>query len=103
MQPSDTLKIDSLDDEWRDKDTIMLHACFQLLKDCVEKENLLNSHIDWSADKKHAEARNEIELLYKWWLQRLLKEEQCGVSKEEYSYDDEMLHRLIKVRWALWA
>jgi hypothetical protein len=33
MEPSNILKIDTLDDSWRDKDSVMLHACFQLLKD----------------------------------------------------------------------
>lgn len=103
MQPSDTLKIESLDDGWRDKDTVMLHACFQLLKDCVEKENLLNGHTDWNVDAKHIEVRNELELLYKWWLERMTNEEQCGMTEKEYSSDDEKLHRLIKVRWALWT
>jgi hypothetical protein len=103
LQPSDTLKIESLDDGWRDKDTVMLHACFQLLKDCVEKENLLDGHTDWNADKKHRDVRDELEKLYQWWIQRMVKEDQCGMSEEEYTFDEEMLHRLIKVRWALWT
>lgn len=28
MQPSNKLSIDTLDKEWRDKDIVMLHACF---------------------------------------------------------------------------
>jgi len=53
MEPSNILKIDTLDKNWRDKDSVMLHACFQLLKDCVEKENLLDETItDWNADEK---------------------------------------------------
>lgn len=38
VQPANILKIESLSDEWRDKDLILLHACFQLLKDFFEKE-----------------------------------------------------------------
>jgi hypothetical protein len=37
------LKIESLQSKkqgWVDRDVIMLHSCFQLLKDCVEKENV---------------------------------------------------------------
>ena len=36
------LKIDSLPNakQWVDRDHIMLHACFQILQDCVEKEKV---------------------------------------------------------------
>jgi len=37
MEPSHTLKIETLNEQWRDKDSVMLHACFQLLKDAVEQ------------------------------------------------------------------
>ena len=42
MKPLNLLKIETLNDEWLDKDVIILHACFQILCDCIEKENLLN-------------------------------------------------------------
>jgi len=64
MEPSNILKIDTLDENWRDKDSVMLHACFQLLKDCVEKENLLSGHTDWKADERHREAKKEIKELF---------------------------------------
>jgi len=36
------LKIESLPNatQWVDRDHIMLHACFRILQDCVEKENV---------------------------------------------------------------
>ena len=40
MKPLNLLKIETLNDEWLDKDVIILHACFQILCDCIEKENL---------------------------------------------------------------
>ncbi len=103
MQPSNTLKIESLDKGWQDKDNVLLHACFQLLKDCVEKENLLAGHIDWNADEKHQKVKLELEKLYAWWLKRLEKEDQCGLNKQQYEEDDRMLHQLIDIRWALWT
>jgi hypothetical protein len=41
------LKIESLPSakEWIDRDEIMLHSCFQILKDCVEKEKV-DTHCD---------------------------------------------------------
>lgn len=36
MEPANVLKIESLPASWRDKDDVILHACFQLLKDFVE-------------------------------------------------------------------
>ena len=50
MKPLNLLKIETLNDEWLDKDVIILHACFQILCDCIEKENLFKSHVDWMYD-----------------------------------------------------
>ena len=45
-----TLKIHSLETGWRDRDYVMLHACFQILVDFVEKE--------WKEDKDHCSQGN---------------------------------------------
>ncbi|WP_101757990.1 hypothetical protein [Oceanicoccus sp. KOV_DT_Chl] len=103
MQPSNLLKIESLDDGWRDKDSVLLHACFQLLKDCVEKENLFTGHTDWNADEKHRKVKVELEELYSWWCRRLEVEDLDGLNEQQYEEDDRMLHKLIEVRWALWT
>jgi hypothetical protein len=100
MKPSDILKIETLDGNWRDKDSVMLHACFQLLKDCVEKENLLNGHTDWGADEKHRKAKIEIEELYNWWLSYT---ESDIPDEEQYEIETNMLVRLVAIRWALWT
>ena len=100
MKPSNILKIESLDKDWRDKDSVMLHACFQLLKDCVEKENLLSGHTDWNADEVHKAAKDEIEQLYDWWISH--KETELD-DDESYELENKMLIRLIKIRWALWT
>ena len=100
MEPGNILKIDSLDEDWRDKDSLMLHACFQLLKDCVEKENLLNGHTDWNSDDRNRLAKKEIEELYNWWLSYV---ESDIPDDESYEIETKMLARLINVRWALWT
>ncbi len=100
MEPSNILNIDSLDENWRDKDSVMLHACFQLLKDCVEKENLLNGHTNWKADKMHRSARKEIEELYNWWLSYI---EPDPLQQKTHELENKMLIRLVNVRWALWS
>lgn len=100
MQPSNILKIETLDENWRDKDSVMLHACFQLLKDCVEQEKLLNGHTDWDADEIHRSAKVEIEELYNWWLAYT---ELNIPDDERYKLETKMLERLISVRWALWT
>ena len=104
MKPSNLLKIDSLDIEWRDKDHIMLHACFQLLKDCVEKENLLNGHTDWDYDEKQRKTKQELEKLYHWWEERIqIGDLSNSQAVAQYEKDSEMLIRLINIRWALWT
>lgn len=98
------MHIESLNTGWRDKDDVLLHASFQILKNCIEKENLLNDNIDWNADDKHKDARAELIALYEWWLSHVEKDD--GVSTpgpEQYVEQDEMLIRLIRVRWALWT
>ena len=101
MKPSNLLKIETLTDQWLDKDVIILHACFQLLSDCIEKENLLNGHIDWSAKEDSQKAKNEIELLHHWWIHRKTKTEELG--EKQYEEDNQMLKKLIDIRKYLWT
>jgi len=104
MTPGNNLSIQSLNQDWCDKDVVMLHACFQLLKDCVEKEDLLSGHIDWNADEKFRKAKAELEALYSWWHERLEAEKvDTFVFEDHYREDNQMLHRLIDIRWALWT
>jgi hypothetical protein len=91
-----TLKIDSLPNakQWSDRDQIMLHACFQILQDCVEKEKV-DTHCNYESNKDFVD---EVRFLYNWWLTRK--------SDKEFDNDDkdnEMLNRLMKIRLALWT
>lgn len=85
----------------------MLHACFQLLVDCVEQENLLNGHIDWNHSKEHQNAKTELTRLYDWWKQRVAAEANDEFnwirSKDRYQQDTEMLMALVKMRKYLWT
>jgi len=100
MEPSNILKIDTLDENWQDKDSVMLHACFQLLKDCVEKEKLLDEDTDWEADEKYRNTKVEIKELYNWWLSYI---ESDIFDDGNYEKETMMLIRLITIRWALWT
>ena len=90
------LKIDSLPKatEWVDKDEIMLHACFQLLQDCIDKEHV-DTHCCYEA---HKEWVDEARALYKWWQERKVND-----FFDDGKKDDEMLSRLIKIRMGLWT
>jgi|WetSurSiteA1Bulk_404760.scaffolds.fasta_scaffold22833_3 hypothetical protein len=107
MQPGNVLKIDTLNEDWSDKDKIMLHACFQLLKDCIEKEKLLTGFIDWTLDDKSKKVNEEIEYLNNWWIERVQLERNKDIdpvwTAGQYEIDDEMLIRLIKIRRYLWT
>ena len=87
------LKINSLPSKkrWIDRDIIMLHACFQILQDCVEEEKV-DTHCDYEA---HKDFVDEVRFLYNWWLVR-----KDSLSSDE---DDEMLIRLMKIRTSLWT
>lgn len=101
MEPANTLKIESLPDGWRDKDLILLHACFQLLKDFIEKEKEIIKQINWNCDEETKKAKSEIDFLYSWWLERLDKENE--LDETQYEEDNFMLKRLIDVRKYLWS
>lgn len=90
-----TLKINSLPSskDWVDRDVVMLHACFQILEDCVEKEEVDN-HCNYET---HKEPVDEIRFLYKWWKNRKVKD------WSDDAEDDEMLIRLMKIRGFLWT
>ena len=90
------LKIESLPSakDWVDRDEIMLHSCFQLLKDCVEKEK-----VDTRNYEAHKEFVDEVRFLYKWWKKRL----KIGWSDNQHEEDDAMLLRLMKIRTSLWT
>jgi len=60
MELGNHLKIESLNPEWRGKDSVMLHACFQLLKDAVEQERLMTD-IDWDTSDINRATKKEIE------------------------------------------
>jgi len=100
MEPANLLKIKTLDNGWCDADSLLLHACFQILKDFVENEKAFECHVDWEYDQKHTLAKTEILELYHWWKSY---EEKDIPEKEVHLTENNMLKRLIDIRWALWT
>jgi hypothetical protein len=90
------LKIESLPSakEWTDRDNIMLHACFQILKDCVEKEHV-DTHCNYET---HKDFVDEVRFLYQWWETRRTKHRSYDNTE-----DNQMLDRLMKIRTSLWT
>lgn len=131
MQPSNILKITSLTEGWRDKDSVLLHACFQLLSDFVEQEIPKFPHINWnvSADVSNSvfkgiefnpandekndptntrDIKKEFEELYAWWQEWKKREDKEKVSSFEeehadYLKENEMLRKLIDLRMYMWT
>lgn len=61
---------------WYDTDTRMLHACFLLLVEFVEKEEAFK-RVDWECDEKSEQIGQEIKDLYDWWkIRRSVAREQ---------------------------
>jgi len=88
------LKIKSLPKKrWVDKDMLMLHCCFQILSDYVNKEDGLK-HCDYETHKEEIETCRE---LFNWW-----EENKKTVSIDSLEAD-EMLLKLIKIRGFLWT
>jgi hypothetical protein len=91
------LKIESLPPvkTWVDRDAIMLHSCFQILKDCIEKEHV-DTHCNYEI---HKDFVDEVRFLYHWWAKR----SEVIWSDDRHEEDDEMLLRLMKIRRMLWT
>lgn len=100
MEKGNVLKIASLPSDWVDKDIVLLHACFQLLKDYIEREES-QIPIDWNQTQEYQSAKTEIYLLYEWWINR--PDETNELDRQQFEIDTEMLVRLIKVRGFLWT
>lgn len=108
MQPSNVLNIHTLDNEWRDKDSVLLHACFQLLVNFIHEEtNFVDknaeSWTDWDSDEKLKFAKQEMLFLYDWWQKYNSEEVRSLADWENNQLENEMLKRLIDVRWAMWT
>jgi hypothetical protein len=78
---------------WIDRDMIMLHACFQLLVDFIEKENGL----EYCNYEHHKESIDEAKYLYDWWKANV------NIVTIDDKVADEHLMRLIKIRGFLWT
>jgi hypothetical protein len=106
MEPANVLKIKTLSEGWIDPDLLMLHACFQVLTDFLEKENPFRL-ISWDNDEEHIQAKNEIIILHEWWQKRKILEEDLPTLNNRFApqniEDTEMLIRLMKVRTFLWV
>ncbi len=128
MEPANLLKIKSLNDGWRDKDSVLLHACFQLLEDFVEDELPRFPHINWTVTENRMnismkgiqfngeeqapddsrDIKKEILELYDWW--QVWKQEMPGDKTNSFNEDhalyekeNEMLKKLIDLRMYLWT
>lgn len=95
------LKIHSLPNSkiWVDRDIIMLHACFQLLEDYIEKEDGLNH----ACAETYKALNAELSELNNWWRERKKTITNPSTKSFESQKDDEMLARLIKHRTFLWT
>lgn len=75
-----------------ERDTIMLHACFQVLTDSVDEDGV---DLVVEYNKYHKVFVDEVRFLYAWWKKR--KE-----FEGEMVEDNEMLLRLMTIREQLW-
>lgn len=90
---------------WCDRDWLMVHCCFQLLKDFIEKEKPWEFTASESEIKEayseqgieRFEMWNELKCLYVWWIK----------NKGKFDYDTEViqinLESLIRIRRIMWT
>jgi hypothetical protein len=82
----DRIKIRSLPPGYHDRDTMYLHACFQLLVDWVEREKGLEW---WSPEGVQQQTvYADLKRLYEWWtLERPKRDEAREGLWEDPAYD----------------
>lgn len=115
---------------WNDRDDMLLHASFQILKDFVEQEDRASHYLGhtqrsreqliadyhFSKDPQHFTAEQiadglkwaeqradewlEVAALYDWWEERRKFDDE---PDDQYERDNDMLRRLIAVRGHLWT
>ena len=97
-----------LEPGYYDKDHLMIHACFTLLVQFVEKEQPyyyddppMESDPEW--DPKHYKEKTEIMELYNWWKNRPKGEHNYENSLAAHEEDQRQLHRLIDIRPRMWT
>lgn len=91
------LKIETLPsvkEAWIDRDMMLLHASFQILVDCIDKENLLN-HCNFETYK---ETIMSLMGLYNWW--KIRTDSSYNDNQDE---DTRKLTQLIELRSFLWT
>ncbi len=85
----DTLKINDLDDDYKEVETLLLYASFQIFCDFMEIEVLPpDSVVDWEDDVHTRGVYLEMTYLYKWWTGRQAYEDAVNLG---YMPDDYML------------
>lgn len=101
---------------WIDRDRLVLHACFVILANFIEKEDpqcgLRELPDNWSRQDWDQWDRPDKELraLYNWWTKE--RPEKLAQQAKKYTYEsdqrlfeeeDTMLLRLMKVRSYMWT
>lgn len=86
-------------EEWVDADEVMLHACFEIFKECVDEEGVLE-HANPETNKEWIE---EAKALYRWWEERRVTPYPDDASEEADDKEAEMISRLMKIRSYLWT
>ena len=90
---------------WHDNDEVMLHACFYLLKNFIEKEKPFRCP-SWEQNEEYSLAQSELIFLYDWWKKRKKLETSHKMVNNKLHpqniEDNEMLMRLVKIRLFLW-
>ena len=101
MKNGHVIKIKTLQKGWHDNDEIMLHACFYLLKNFIEKEKPFKCP-SWEQNEEYSSAQSELIFLSNWWKKRKKIETSFDVLNNKLNpqniEDDEMLLRLVKIR-----
>lgn len=82
------VKVRTLPPTWVDRDTLLVHAMFQILDDFVNKE-CIGGWVDWDSDEKHRSVRAKMDELLNWFHNVYLKfDEFEGLEFDKIEWED---------------
>lgn len=101
-----TLEIKTLEaDQYYDQDTILLHACFQVLDNFIrgeitEREDLVNA---WEEESRVDENERRLINLLHWWRVRRAVQQEVYDEHAMYLFETEKLIELMLSRKGMWT
>lgn len=107
------VRIKSLPPTWCDRDEVLLHACFTVFCDFVEREHPaeFSQTEEWFREvyeagpvtEERLKVRRTMLEIYCWWQKWKDRDEDAVSDADQWAEENKRLHQLIFVRKSMWT